>query len=58
MDLKINDMETLNFTQFCIKNGYPCDYDTMFHAQLNGSRGMAAESHKEVLKVRMKVLTK
>ena len=51
-------METLNFTQFCIKNGYPCDYDTMFHAQLNGSRGMAAESHKEVLKVRMKVLTK
>jgi len=39
-------METLNFTQFCIKNGYPCDYDAMFQAQLLGSRGLAGHISK------------
>lgn len=39
-------METLNFTQFCIKNGYPCDLDTMFQAQLSGSRGLAGKVSK------------
>lgn len=39
-------METLNFTQFCIKNGYPCDLDTMFQAQLLGSRGLAGKVSK------------
>lgn len=32
-----------NFTQFATQNGYPCDYDTMFHAQLNGSAGLAGK---------------
>jgi hypothetical protein len=31
-------MESLNFTQFCIKKGFPCDNDTMFHAQLSTLR--------------------
>lgn len=39
-------MEVLNFTQFCKKNGYPCDYDTMFNAQLLGSRGLAGSVSK------------
>lgn len=39
-------MEILNFTQFCIKHGYPCDNDTMFHAQLLGSRGLAGSISK------------
>ena len=43
-------METLNFTQFCIKNGYPCDYDTMFHAQLLGSRGLAGKVSNRAVK--------
>ena len=34
-------MEILNFVQFCEKNGYPCDPDTMFQAQLLGSPGLA-----------------
>ena len=43
-------METLNFTQFCIKNGFPCDNDTMFHAQLLGSRGLAGKVSKRAVK--------
>lgn len=39
-------METLNFTQFCIKNNLPSDYDTMFQAQLLGSRGLAGSVSK------------
>lgn len=39
-------METLNFTQFCIKHGYPCDNDTMFQAQFLGSRGLAGHVSK------------
>lgn len=39
-------METLNFTQFCTKYGYPSDYDTMFQAQLLGSRGLAGRISK------------
>lgn len=39
-------MEILNFTQFCQKNGFPCDYDTMFNAQLLGSRGLAGRISK------------
>ena len=39
-------METLNFTQFCIKNNLPSDYDTMFEAQLLGSRGLAGRISK------------
>lgn len=29
-----------NFTQFAIEKGYPSDYDTLFQAQLLGSRGL------------------
>ena len=43
-------METLNFTQFCIKNGFPCDNDTMFHAQLLGSRGLAGKVSNRAVK--------
>ena len=43
-------METLNFTQFCIKNGFPCDFDTMFHAQLLGSRGLAGKVSNRAVK--------
>lgn len=43
-------METLNFTQFCIKYGYPCDYDTMFESQLLGSRGLAGNVSKQAVK--------
>lgn len=39
-------MEQLNFTQFCIKYCYPCDCDTMFQAQLLGSRGYAGRISK------------
>lgn len=39
-------METLNFTQFCIKNNLPSDCDTMFEAQLLGSRGLAGKISK------------
>lgn len=39
-------METLNFTQFCIKYGYPCDLDTMFQAQLLGGRGLDGKVSK------------
>ena len=39
-------MEILNFTQFCKKNGYPCDFDTIFEAQLLGSRGLAGSVSK------------
>ena len=43
-------MEILNFTQFCEKNGYPCDYDTMFHSQLLGGRGLAGSVSKRNIK--------
>lgn len=43
-------METLNFTQFCVKYGYPCDNDTMFNAQLLGSRGLAGKVSKRAVK--------
>lgn len=36
----------LNFTQFCVQNGYPSDYDTMFEAQLLCSRGLAGRVSK------------
>ena len=39
-------MEKLNFTQFCTKNGYPDDYDTIFEAQCLGSRGLAGSISK------------
>ena len=39
-------MENLNFTQFCKKYGYPDDYDTMFNAQILGSRGLAGSVSK------------
>lgn len=42
-------MEILNFTQFCKKNGYPCDYDTMFNAQLLGGRGLAGSVSKRAI---------
>ena len=44
------NIETLNFTQFCIKNGFPCDNDTMFHAQLLGSRGLAGKVSNRAVK--------
>ena len=40
-------MEILNFTQFCEKNGYPCDYDTMFNAQLLGRSGVGWKCFKK-----------
>jgi hypothetical protein len=43
-------METLNFTQFCAKKGLPCDYDTMFHAQLLGGRGLDGRISKKAIK--------
>lgn len=43
-------MEILNFTQFCVKHGYPCDNDTMFNAQLLGSRGLAGTISKRAVK--------
>lgn len=43
-------MDSLNFTQFCVKHGYPCDYDTMFNAQLLGSRGLAGSISKRNIK--------
>lgn len=43
-------METLNFTQFCAKYGFPCDYDTMFNAQLLGSRGLAGKVSNRAVK--------
>ena len=48
--LKTKKMEILNFTQFCIKNGFPCDYDTMFNAQLLGSRGLAGKVSNRAVK--------
>lgn len=33
-------MKIINFTQFCKLHGFPCDYDTMFQAQILGSRGL------------------
>lgn len=44
-------MEALNFTQFCIKNGFPSDYDTMFQAQLLGSRGLAGRISQRSIKI-------
>jgi hypothetical protein len=41
--------ETLNFTQFCIKNGYPCDNDMMFEAQYIGSLGLAGHVSKRTI---------
>ena len=43
-------MESLNFTQFCQKNGFPCDYDTMFNSQLLGGRGLAGSISKRSIK--------
>ena len=43
-------METLNFTQFCVKNGFPCDNDTIFYAQLLGSRGLAGKVSNRAVK--------
>lgn len=43
-------METLNFTQFCSKHGYPDDYSCMFQAQLLGSRGLAGSMSKRSIK--------
>jgi hypothetical protein len=39
-------MKTQNFTQFCTENNYPSHYDTMFEAQLLGSRGLAGRISK------------
>lgn len=41
--------ETLNFTQFCVKHGYPSDYDTLFDAQYNGSLGLAGHVSKRTI---------
>ena len=43
-------MKTQNFTQFCIEIGFPCDYDTMFNAQLLGSRGLAGRISTRTVK--------
>jgi uncharacterized protein RhaS with RHS repeats len=43
-------MKTQNFTQFCIENNLPCDYDTMFQAQLLGSRGLAGKVSNRTIK--------
>ena len=43
-------MESLNFTQFCEKNGYPDDYDTMINAQLLGGRGLDGNISKRTIK--------
>jgi len=44
--------ESLNFTQFCAKYGYPCDYDMMFEAQYNGSLRLAGHvSNRTINKV-------
>jgi hypothetical protein len=40
----------LNFTQFCIRYGFPCDHDTMFEAQLLGSRGLAGRTSKRAIR--------
>ena len=42
-------MESLNFTQFCKKNGYPDDYDTIFEAQILGGRGLAGSISKRAI---------
>ncbi len=39
-----------NFTQYATTNGYPCDYDTMFEAQYNGSLGLAGRVSKRTVK--------
>lgn len=41
--------ESLNFTQFCVKHGYPSDYDTLFEAQYNGSQGLAGHVSKRTI---------
>jgi hypothetical protein len=41
--------ELLNFTQYCVKNGYPSDYDTLFEAQYNGSLGLAGHVAKRTI---------
>jgi len=43
-------MESLNFTQFCLKHGYPDDYSCLFQAQLLGSRGLAGSMSKRSIK--------
>ena len=40
-----------NFTQFAGEHGLPCDYDTMFEAQLLGSRGLAGRISKRQIKL-------
>lgn len=41
--------ESLNFTQYCVKYGYPSDYDTLFEAQYNGSLGLAGHVAKRTI---------
>ncbi len=42
--------ESLNFTQFCCKYGYPSDYDMMFDSQYNGSLGLAGHVSNRTIK--------
>ncbi|MFA5300569.1 MAG: hypothetical protein WC389_20470 [Lutibacter sp.] len=42
--------ESLNFTQFCVKHGYPSDYDTLFEAQYNGSLRLAGHVSNRTIK--------
>jgi hypothetical protein len=43
-------VKKLNFTQFCIQHGFPTDHDTMFDAQLLGSRSLAGRVSKHAIK--------
>jgi len=39
-------METLNFTQFAVKNGFPSDYDILDHGMLSPSGKHSKRAHK------------
>lgn len=46
----MNTQKEMNFTQFANSLGLPCDYDTMFKAQLLGGRGLAGSISKRSVK--------
>jgi len=43
-------IETLNFTQFCVKNGYVSDYDRLDHGMLSPSGHCSNRQHQANLK--------
>ena len=45
-------METMNFTQFCDKNGFPSDYDMQDHADLSPS-GKASKASRKAAEQRL-----